>query len=302
MLKSFISGQQRGHIHIQHVTTTLERILSLSAQRHLQDAMKLVERGETNYALIPIENKTSGRVDEFDGLIAKDEASNCSRALSNGLNTNFRGQQREFTRQFRVYLFPSTRTCTMSVTTSSTRLGLKPALRGMILQVQPKESFQNSQGIKDAFMAANLANTSSQSLGRGISHWHSTRGSKSPKYAKAPKKITFSKGILNLDHSEPNITNKGQSSTGGVSTNFGTSTAMGTTSYIIRPSTNTHIYTANPQTHIPQFKDPYTIVTHKSGGHEHFFLCATDERNSNGGVKNSDVISRNTLRTEKAYN
>jgi len=53
--------------------------------------MKLVERGETNYALIPIENKTSGRVDEFDGLIAKDEASNCSRALSNGLNTNFRG-------------------------------------------------------------------------------------------------------------------------------------------------------------------------------------------------------------------
>ena len=34
-----------------------------------QDAMKMVEDREADYALIPIENKTSGRVDEFYGLI-----------------------------------------------------------------------------------------------------------------------------------------------------------------------------------------------------------------------------------------
>ena len=34
-----------------------------------EDAMKMVENREADYALIPIENKTSGRVDEFYGLI-----------------------------------------------------------------------------------------------------------------------------------------------------------------------------------------------------------------------------------------
>ncbi|MCK4442355.1 MAG: prephenate dehydratase, partial [Sulfurovaceae bacterium] len=34
-----------------------------------EDAMVLVENGEVDYALIPIENKTAGRVSEFYGLI-----------------------------------------------------------------------------------------------------------------------------------------------------------------------------------------------------------------------------------------
>jgi prephenate dehydratase len=34
-----------------------------------EDAMELVEEGEADFALIPIENKTAGRVDEFYGLI-----------------------------------------------------------------------------------------------------------------------------------------------------------------------------------------------------------------------------------------
>ena len=34
-----------------------------------EDAMKMVENREADYALIPIENKTAGRVDEFYGLI-----------------------------------------------------------------------------------------------------------------------------------------------------------------------------------------------------------------------------------------
>jgi prephenate dehydratase len=34
-----------------------------------EDAMEMVELGQTDFALIPIENKTAGRVDEFYGLI-----------------------------------------------------------------------------------------------------------------------------------------------------------------------------------------------------------------------------------------
>ena len=34
-----------------------------------EDAMEMVEEGNTDFALIPIENKTAGRVDEFYGLI-----------------------------------------------------------------------------------------------------------------------------------------------------------------------------------------------------------------------------------------
>jgi prephenate dehydratase len=36
-----------------------------------EDAMEQVEAGESDFALIPIENKTAGRVDEFYGLIPK---------------------------------------------------------------------------------------------------------------------------------------------------------------------------------------------------------------------------------------
>ncbi len=34
-----------------------------------EDAMEQVEEGESDFAIIPIENKTAGRVDEFYGLI-----------------------------------------------------------------------------------------------------------------------------------------------------------------------------------------------------------------------------------------
>ena len=41
------------------------------ASETFEKAMELVEEGEADYAIIPIENKTAGRVDEFYGLIPK---------------------------------------------------------------------------------------------------------------------------------------------------------------------------------------------------------------------------------------
>ncbi len=61
----------RGIFTSSLVITILEEIFKPVGTETFEEAMELVEKGETDYALIPIENKTSGRVDEFYGLIPK---------------------------------------------------------------------------------------------------------------------------------------------------------------------------------------------------------------------------------------
>jgi len=70
MLKISYQGIEGAYSHLA-CYNCFGRDIECIGTETFEEAMELVEREEVNYALIPIENKTSGRVDEFYGLIPK---------------------------------------------------------------------------------------------------------------------------------------------------------------------------------------------------------------------------------------
>lgn len=70
MLKVSYQGIEGAYSHLACYNYFGRDIQTVGTET-FEEAMELVEKGETDYALIPIENKTSGRVDEFYGLIPK---------------------------------------------------------------------------------------------------------------------------------------------------------------------------------------------------------------------------------------
>jgi len=67
-IKVAYQGVAGAYSHLACVNYFGKDVLCIESKT-FEDAMEMVEEGEADFALIPIENKTAGRVDEFYGLI-----------------------------------------------------------------------------------------------------------------------------------------------------------------------------------------------------------------------------------------
>jgi len=68
IIKVSYQGVAGAYSHLACLNYFGEHVMCCASET-FEDAMEMVEEGNVDYALIPIENKTAGRVDEFYGLL-----------------------------------------------------------------------------------------------------------------------------------------------------------------------------------------------------------------------------------------